>query len=102
MKVHPLSKLWFQLPTCTPTPGPLLFVGNHSGAGALDFPLLVHELHLRGYCARALVHPAAWFSPLGPSLERFGGVKANPYAAYRLLKQSVGMRNRLSRLVDTI
>jgi hypothetical protein len=48
-----------------PKPRPILFVGNHSGAGALDLPLLVHELHLRGYCARALAHPAAWFSPLG-------------------------------------
>ena len=68
-------------------PRPILFVGNHSGAGALDLPLLVHELHLRGYVARALAHPAAWFSPLGAAIERFGGVKATPYAAYRLLKE---------------
>ena len=70
----------------TPKPRPILFVGNHSGAGALDLPLLVHELHLRGYVARALAHPAAWFSPLGAAIERFGGVKATPYSAYRLLK----------------
>lgn len=75
------------LPSPVDTVGrPILFVGNHSGFGALDLPLLVYELYLRGFAVRSMAHPAHWLGPMGQVFERFGGVKATPFTAYRLLK----------------
>lgn len=64
-----------------------LFVGNHTLFGLYDAPLLVHELHMRGFNCRGLAHPGHWQSGASVLLERYGNVKASPRAAYRLLKE---------------
>lgn len=62
--------------------------GNHTVIGLYDLPLLVYELHVRGYNVRGLAHPGHWKTPLGPLFQSLGAVKASPMAAYRLLRNS--------------
>ncbi|GAQ85441.1 hypothetical protein KFL_002350160 [Klebsormidium nitens] len=66
---------------------PILFVGNHTIFGLYDSPLLVHELFMRGFRCRGLAHPGHWRSGAGQLFERYGNVKATPFAAYKLLKE---------------
>eukprot|EP00899_Mesostigma_viride_P020826 jgi/Mesvir1/28745/Mv19713-RA.1 len=67
---------------------PILFVGNHTMFGLYDAPLLVHELHLRGFKCRGLAHGAHWSAgPFGDLFERYGCVPASPVAAYRMLSR---------------
>jgi len=61
------EKLWFvRHQFCRP----ILFVGNHTSLGMYDLPLLVHELHLRGFSCRALAHPIHWLGPTGAMIEQ--------------------------------
>lgn len=65
---------------------PVLFVGNHTLFGGYDTPILLYELFLRGFHARALAHPGHWHIMTGSIFERYGHVKASKFAAYQLLK----------------
>lgn len=73
-----------------PDPGEkrsILFVANHTLFGIYDLPVLLHELYLRGFRCRGLAHPLHWLSPAGAVFERFGAIKATPFATYKLLKE---------------
>eukprot|EP00958_Prasinococcus_capsulatus_P006480 scaffold614_cov367-Prasinococcus_capsulatus_cf.AAC.12 len=65
----------------------ILFVANHTLFGIYDLPVLLHELYLRGFRCRGLAHPLHWLSPVGSLFERFGAIKATPFAVYKLLKE---------------